>query len=353
VLKSPLLRIYRFLYDTRLYHLVFWLLYVLFWAVLFQPSDRILIALLKSSAVLSFHAGASYFNNYYLIQWFLLKRQYLTYLLSLILIIALATFPLAIIYHRFFNLGDEVRDSIWTWRFFLANGVSILLTVAVTTSLKLLKSWYQEERRTQALQKVNAQTELKFLKSQINPHFLFNSLNNLYALTLMKSDKAPEVVLRLSSILRYVLYETTEGKVPLEKEIEYLRDYIELEKIRLGERAIIETDLDGDFKQLQVEPMIFLTLVENSFKHGAARQESGAWVKLLIERESDNEIHFHVSNSRSREKSASIDILNPNNNGGIGLENLRKRLQLLYQGRHRLAIREDTDSYAVDLHIQL
>ena len=313
-----------------------------------------MIALLKSGAVLIFHAGASYFNNYFLIQWFLLKRHYFTYLLSLLLIIALATFPLAIIYHRFFNLGDAMRDSIWTWRFFTVNGVSILLTVAVTTSLKLLKSWYQEERRTQALQKVNAQTELKFLKSQINPHFLFNSLNNLYALTLMKSDKAPEVVLRLSSILRYVLYETTEGKVPLEKEIEYLRDYIELEKIRLGERAIIETDLDGDFRQLEVEPMIFLTLVENSFKHGAARQESGAWIKLQIRRTGDNEIHFHVSNSRSRKDTKdSPDLLNPNKNGGIGLENLRKRLQLLYHDRHKLTISEDADTYAADLHIQL
>jgi LytS/YehU family sensor histidine kinase len=317
---------------------------------LFQPSPRFEIALLKSAAVLVFHAGVSYFNNYFLFNWFLLKRQYATYVFTLLLIIALACYPQAIIYHRFFNLGDEVRDSIWTWRFFLANALSILLTVAVTGSLKLLKNWYQEEQFSRSLRKIHAETELKFLKSQINPHFLFNSLNNLYALTLIKSEQAPEVVLRLSNILRYVLYETSDGKVPLEKEIEYLRDYIELEKIRLGQRAHIELKITGDFSAIEIEPMMLLTLVENSFKHGTAKQNTGAWVTISLELTAADLLHFQVSNSKVEETSAP---LSNTKSSGIGLNNLKKRLDMLYQNKHKLIISDTQNRYTVDLYLNL
>lgn len=297
-----------------------------------------------------FHAGVSYFNNYFLFNWFLLKRQYATYIFTLLLIIALACYPQAIIYHRFFNLGDEVRDSIWTWRFFLANALSILLTVAVTGSLKLLKNWYQEEQFSRSLRKIHAETELKFLKSQINPHFLFNSLNNLYALTLIKSEQAPEVVLRLSNILRYVLYETAEGKVPLEKEIEYLRDYVELEKIRLGQRAHIELKIEGDFSAVEIEPMMLLTLVENSFKHGTAKQNTGAWVNMSLELAAPDLLHFQVSNSKIED--ATAPFIKPQNSG-IGLNNLKKRLDMLYQDKHKLMISDTGNRYTVDLYLNL
>ncbi|MBU6323944.1 MAG: histidine kinase [Bacteroidetes bacterium] len=317
---------------------------------MFQPSPRFDIALLKSAAVLIFHAGVSYFNNYFLFNWFLLKRQYATYIFTLLLIIALACYPQAIIYHRFFNLGEEVRDSIWTWRFFLANALSILLTVAVTGSLKLLKNWYQEEQFSRSLRKIHAETELKFLKSQINPHFLFNSLNNLYALTLIKSEQAPEVVLRLSNILRYVLYETSDGKVPLEKEVEYLRDYVELEKIRLGQRAHIELKISGDFSAVEIEPMMLLTLVENSFKHGTAKQNTGAWVTISLERTSPEVLHFQVSNSKVEE---STEPFTTPRNSGIGLNNLKKRLDMLYQDKHKLMISDTGNRYTVDLYLNL
>ncbi len=348
-MKRSLIRTYRFLYKAKIYHLLFWLLYTLFWAVLFQPSPRFEIALIKSAAVLIFHAGVSYFNNYFLLNWFLLKRQYLTYLFTLLLIIALASYPQAIIYHRFFNLDDEVRDSIWTWRFFLANGLSIFLTVAVTSSLKLLKNWYQEEQFSRALRKLHTEMELKFLKSQINPHFLFNCLNNLYALTLIKSEKAPEVVLRLSNILRYVLYETAEGKVPLEKEIEYLQNYVELEKIRLGDRAHIEVQIEGDYAATEIEPMMLLTLVENSFKHGTAKQNIGAWINISLRRSAPDVLHFQVSNSKVEE--ASESSAGDAKNGGIGLNNLKKRLDMLYQDKYKLMISDTQNRYTVDLYI--
>ncbi len=349
-MKRHFKRFYRFLYRAKIYHLLFWLLYTLFWAVLFQPSPRFEIALVKSAAVLIFHAGVSYFNNYFLLNWFLFKRQFFTYTFTLLLIIALACYPQAIIYHRFFNLDDEVRDSIWTWRFFLANALSILLTVAVTGSLKLLKNWYQEEQFSRSLRKIHAETELKFLKSQINPHFLFNSLNNLYALTLIKSEQAPEVVLRLSNILRYVLYETADGKVPLEKEIEYLRDYIELEKIRLGNRAQIELIIEGDFSAVEIEPMMLLTLVENSFKHGTAKQNMGAWIRISLQRSAPDMLHFQVSNSKMEETS---EVLPPSKSGGIGLNNLKKRLEMLYQDKHKMMISDTQNRYTVDLYLNL
>jgi len=216
--------------------------------------------------------------------------------------------------------------------------------VVLIMVLKLLKNWYDEEQSKKQLMQVNLETELKFLKSQINPHFLFNSLNNLYALTLKKSDDAPEVVLRLSNILRYVLYETGEGEVPLQKEIQYIKDYIDLEKIRLGNRVDIRFESEGDTSNKVIEPMLFLTFVENSFKHGAAAAIEKGWVDIRLNATVDK-IQFKISNSVNATSPAEL----ASNPGGIGLENLQKRLNLLYPGKYTLDLIESDSSFTVDL----
>lgn len=335
---------YKFILEARLYHLFFWIVYTLFVAIALQPGQNPREWLLFSSLILMFHAGVSYFNNYYLVNRFLYGRQYLTYIILLALSIIAASFPISIIIHKLVN-NQDLKNMVWSWNFFLLIMLSVLFSVVLSMVLKLLKNWYQEEQTNRQLQKINLETELKFLKSQINPHFLFNSLNNLYALTLKKSEQAPEVVLRLSNILRYVLYETGEGRVPLEKEIQYLRDYIDLERIRVGDRVDIRFETHGDSGGKLIEPMLLLTFVENSFKHGAAQSLNKAWINIDLDAREDA-IVFTVANSK--ENTSPTDTKTP---GGIGMVNLRKRLDLIYRGAYDLAVNDQPESYTVQLTI--
>jgi LytS/YehU family sensor histidine kinase len=213
--------------------------------------------------------------------------------------------------------------------------------------LKFLKQWYEDQRVSRELTKVQLETELKFLKAQINPHFLFNSLNNLYALTLKKSDLAPEVVLRLSDILRYVLYDTNLGSVDIQKELSHLRDFIELERIRLGDRVKIDVDLVEPPTDMNIEPMLYLTLLENAFKHGSDGINDDAWVKINGYPTLDG-YSLRIENSITKNNQKPKSEF-----GGIGLENLKKRLNLTYPGKFNFNINQSDSMYSVLLEIQL
>ncbi|MBL7812499.1 MAG: histidine kinase [Bacteroidetes bacterium] len=337
---------YKWILQARLYHLFFWLVYTLFFALAVQPGHNPREWVLYSGLILSLHGVVAYFNNYYLVNRYLYSRQYLTYVVLLALSVVAAIFPISIIVHNVIN-NKELKSIVWSWDFVLIIGLSVLFTVVLSMVLKLLKNWYSEEQLNKQLQQINLQTELKFLKSQINPHFLFNSLNNLYALTLTKSDQAPEVVLRLSNILRYVLYETADGPVPLEKEVRYLEDYIDLERIRVGSRVDIRFETQGHFGNWLIEPMLFLTFVENSFKHGVSAAIEHGWVHIHMA-EHNGTLDFDIENSK-----ADVAAGASHGPGGIGLENLRKRLDLSYAGRYQLNLTETPQAYKVHLTLQL
>lgn len=343
--KSLVHRLYKFVLQSRLYHIAFWLIYLVFWAFAVQPGVTPQQWLLYSALILFFHGLAAYFNSYYLVNRFLYTRQIGFYLTTLALSIVAVSFPISIIVHHLVN-NNDIKNIVWSWNFFLITVLTVLFTVVLIMVLKLLKNWYEEEQTRKHLIQLNLETELKFLKTQINPHFLFNSLNNLYALTLKKSDDAPEVVLKLSNILRYVLYETGEGKVPLEKEIQYIRDYIELEQIRLGSRVDIRFDTSGNLSSQMIEPMLFLTFVENSFKHGASAVIDKGWVNISLKVMSHH-IEFNIANSK---QNAAHNRLN-GHAGGIGLENLKKRLDILYPGRYNLDLKDASGEFTVNLII--
>lgn len=221
----------------------------------------------------------------------------------------------------------------------------MIFTVITTMVLKLVKQWYSDQKTTKDLQQEQLQTELKFLKSQINPHFLFNSLNNLYALTLSKSDSAPEVVLRLSNILRYILYESNEGYVSVRKEMEHVKDYVAVEKLRLGMGVTIDIDIDDAIQDDPVEPMLFLTLVENAFKHSEDILPEKRFIRIHA-KSLDTGFRFLIENTFSPSKRGS-------ETGGIGLENIKKRLNLIYPNQHDIKSSTADGVYRVDLIIKL
>lgn len=296
--------------------------------------------------MVAIHASISYFNNYFLFPQLLRRRQYLGYILSLVLSIFFASFLIALLLLQLDTIGEEEKAQLWSFGFILNNLIAVITTVAVTMSLKLIKQWYERERQNIRLVKLQTETELKYLKSQINPHFLFNTLNTIYALAIKKSDQTPEVVLKLSEILRYLLYEGGEPMVPLAKELNYVKNYLELEKIRYSNRVQIDFECKGDTSTHKIAPMLLLTFLENSFKHGVQTTAGKSFVSIVVESKAE-QIDISIVNSKQKDSEQRKE-----RHGGIGLENIQKRLNLIYPNSHELEIITTDEKFEVNLSVR-
>ena len=221
-----------------------------------------------------------------------------------------------------------------------------LLVFIFSTGIKVINQWLQTERRSKLIENEKLKTELSFLKTQINPHFLFNTLNNIYALAADKSDLTAPAVMKLSSIMRYVLSEAKNESVPLEKEIRFTNDYIELQKMRTTSNTCIVFTIAGTPNGQQISPLLFLPFVENAFKYGlSAREQSPISILLEIQK---NHVYLKVKNNKHHST-----IIKSDYNTGIGINNTKRRLDLLYPDRHTLEIDDEPGSYTINLNISL
>lgn len=202
----------------------------------------------------------------------------------------------------------------------------------------------RKEKEAAELQSEKLEAELKFLKSQINPHFLFNALNNIYTLTVLKSDHAPENLLKLSGLLRYMLYDCKAERVPLGKEIEYLRHFIDLHLLKDSRGLNVEVDLDESRPQMAIAPMLLIPFVENAFKHSKVEDRAKGWIKISLNA-ADRLIHFQVQNS------VPGNAYTKDLSGGIGLNNVQRQLELLYPGRYQLTITPQPEVFSIDLQL--
>jgi LytS/YehU family sensor histidine kinase len=227
--------------------------------------------------------------------------------------------------------------------------VNLLIITALSSLVRIPLDWLKMQSEKNELLTRNIETELQSLKNQINPHFLFNTLNNLYALTLKKSDQAPEVVLKLSDMMRYMLYECNEKEVLMEKEFRYIRNYIELEKLRYSSNTEIELNIDEGLMEKRIAPLLLIPFVENSFKHGSQSSLEKAYIKINAKLEEET-LLFSVINSKPQVLPGQI---HPKKQGGVGLVNVYKRLELIYPKRHILQIDDMPDSYSIKLIIHL
>lgn len=218
-----------------------------------------------------------------------------------------------------------------------------LLMLFMSGFIKIAQEWFKSEQQREALKVENLNAELKFLKSQINPHFLFNCLNTIYSLAHKHSAQTEHAIVKLSTIMRYMIYESNEDKVQLQQELQYLEDYIDIQRLRMPEDIVVDYAVQGNPIGLRIEPMLLVPFVENAFKHGISYAEpSFIAIAVAIEK---NQVRLVVENSMFRQRVAE--------KGGIGLQNVRKRLELLYTEDHELEITEADNQFIVDLKIVL
>jgi two-component system, LytTR family, sensor kinase len=225
------------------------------------------------------------------------------------------------------------------------NLILCILSIAVSTSIKVTEKWYSNEKERKEMENEKLTAELWFLKSQINPHFFFNTLNSIYSLAIQKSDKTPQAIVKLSEIMRYIIYESDRAVVPLRNELEYIKNYVELQRLRLTSNVIVTYDIIGPYQDILIEPLLFLPFIENAFKHGVdTLRKCEIKIKFVI---TSDQLVFTVENPVVEQRKTQTS-----ESSGIGLANSRKRLQLIYQDRHDLSVEQTKDIFKVVLTIK-
>lgn len=333
--------LYKVINSKWLQHPVFWMLSIYVIGEYFAISN--LLKFIDFYYALLFHIPLFflvYVNLSLLIPKFLQRGKYVSYLLLTIMLLAVS--------YGLHELTFEFLLPLLPTEYYMVSftDYEVLVTIFLiylvfTTLLKLSKSWYQLQR----VEKEKLSIELNSLKSQVNPHFLFNSLNSIYSLALSKSDQTAETVLELSNLLRYMLYEVGDDKVELSKEVEMLENYIELQKLRADQSTNITFSISGDPRHMKIAPLLFFPLVENSFKHGVKGVSDAAYVDMQLDLSEG--IEFKIKNNKGQ-----VDDMEQGKYGGIGLENVKRRLALIYPEKHDFQVSETETDFEVKLTIR-
>jgi sensor histidine kinase YesM len=320
------------------------------------PQDQIWIKapLILTTALIwgIFHnALIAYSVVYYLVPKYFVKKKYVLFAVN-ILLLFIIVFGLNVLYNIAAGSFTSAIGKTAQHPFMFLRGTLIRLfgnaplICGLLLSLKTLKTWHLKQLENETLIKETASAELQLLKAQIHPHFLFNTLNNIYSFTLTKSPQASELVQKLSDMLSYMVSDCEQVMVPLEKEIQLIKDYIGLEKVRYDDRLDIQMHIKGDCKNKMIVPLLMIPFVENCFKHGASMMRGRQWMQLIINI-NDNDLDFTLSNSKPRQ------TIDSSNKKGIGLANVQKRLELLYPGKHFLKTESTGNTYMVRLQVSL
>ncbi|HEY8401906.1 MAG TPA: histidine kinase [Cytophagaceae bacterium] len=340
----------RFHYLQILLHLCAWLLLFLF--PLLGRVDPDTNFLIRSLFNLSLLAAVFYLNSYLLIPRLLLKNKVRSYLFWVIVLVA-AVLLIHFGYNQMVGVGASFpKATAKVYKSFRYGPVgrlmphffSVLFMLAVSTSVRLISEYLRKENEQKERDNEKLNSELGFLRSQINPHFLFNTLNNIYGLAATGSKDTEKAILKLSDLMRYMLEDALVEKVPLAKEIDYLKNFIELQKLRIAQTVEVQFTITGEAGNQMIEPMLLIPFIENAFKHGISyRVKSYIYIDLIIE---EHKLSLKVENSLAPEPAERDSV------SGIGLQNVYRRLDLLYPDKYLLNISKG-ESYIVNLEIQL
>ena len=332
------------------------LLHVLFWAVIMYYNTALLSFsdheyfkhFTQLLYTLPLDMLAVYFTIYFIIPTLLIKRRYVLFGLVLLTsaagIVLLARYVNFRLVYPWMYPQSYANFRYWSFVSIINNIFTVYSIVSMAVAVKLFKYWFRSQKQKSNLEKQNLQSELALLRVQINPHFLFNTLNNIDSLVQSNSEKAFSALIKLSDIMRYMLYDASIDKVPLEKELEYIESYVSLEKLRLKDNQFTVLEIHGKSNGFMIAPMLLVPFIENAFKHGSKDLRSpGIVIKINNEA---GQLNLYVMNyfndSEQKDKTQ-----------GIGLQNVNRRLELLYPGEHILNISQEDKKYIVNLKIDL
>ncbi|CAG5073329.1 hypothetical protein DYBT9623_04784 [Dyadobacter sp. CECT 9623] len=345
-------------YPPLLLHLLGWGFLAMF--LMWQPLNwqiQFPIAFWIKQAVLFTLLVVIFYTNYYvLFPRFLARNKYVQFILLNVALVLAIAFAMEQVKNNI-DFGSQMESAFRLAR--EANGekkraekldnfamITALMVIGLSTSIAAVRNAQMDKQYRQNLEKEKINSELSFLKAQINPHFFFNTLNNIYALTVIDVEAAREALHKLSRMMRYVLYETQHGTVLLSQEIAFAQDYIQLMQLRLTDKVTVHLDPPVPMHDVSIAPMLFLPFIENAFKHGvSAVQPSRIDIKIS---QSGNKIFVEVKNTLFPDKRAILDESN-----GIGLANTQRRLDLLYPGKYQLEVNENKVEKEFEVHLEL
>ena len=341
----------------KTWHLTFWAVYIMLNVLLniafagptdleYAPLLRLARFVFAEVVVLLPGLTAAYLFIYWLVSTYFSTKKYLQFfLVTLITLLPLIFLNRVLTYYVVYPvLYDEFPPySLIGAERLLYAFLDILTPIGLFSTVELLLSRQAEKQRSVQLEKEKLQSELLFLRSQTNPHFLFNTLNNIYVLARKQSEQTAPIIMKLSKLLRYMLYECNTPTVPIQKEIQVIKDYIALEALRYNERLKVDLDIELEDPDSPIAPLLLIPFVENAFKHGASESRFNIQIDIKIIQK-EEKLFFSIKNNKADAP--------PTNELGIGLKNIKRQLALIYPNRHELRIADDAGFYQVDLHLQ-
>ncbi|MBL7740472.1 MAG: histidine kinase [Chitinophagaceae bacterium] len=335
-----------FFFRYRLHHVLIWMLVFCLWYYLryqdYSTREKAFkITLLKVTDL----ALMIYLANYVLVPALLYRKKYVWFGLGYLTMILLSSYGKMQLIGSI--LGNPGLFSITSTNFKMRvydNLIPHFFLVTAGVAVKLVMDYIRTQQRLNEMAKEKAEAELNFLKSQINPHFLFNSLNAVYFLISKENSEARQALHKFSDMLRYQLYEMNGASIPIEKEVAYLKDYVDLQKLRKDENYRVEFNCGPEVKGFSIEPLLLIPFVENAFKHISHKTNEQNFVRLNMSRQNGHFV-FSIENSKETDRTTE-------KHGGIGLSNVKRRLELLYPGNYELEIKSREDSYGVHLKLK-
>jgi len=336
-------------------HILFWLISItLLTLVFFFYEERLHFNLIIKSLIINIgFATGVYINLIVLVPKFLKQKNYIFYIFWLVVLLTLCSLitQYTFIYPFHYLFGNTNQFTSFNSTLHSAFFFATLVYIIATSFLKFIKDWLSMQDLNLKLEKTERQkleAELKTLKGQLNPHFLFNSLNNIYSLALIKSDKVPELILKLSDLMRHIIYESKENYISLEKELDFVNNFIALQKIRTSDKTKIEYKLEGQIPSAKIAPLLFEPFIDNAFKHGLPGTHDSDYITILFNFNQAGFLIFQLENNYEDSEQWN------KKNSGIGIENVKQRLKHLYkQNEYELILQKEAGIFSVLLKIKL
>ncbi len=337
-------------------HLAFWLASICLILFLFYYNEnniQFTLAILSKALIINLgFALAVYFNLWVLIPRFLKQKSYVFYIFWVIILLTLSSLLIQLLLrYPFHNLPDSTNRFYFDTNLHAAYFFATLIYVAFSSFLKIIKDWVTLQDVNLKLAKIEQQkleAELKTLKGQLNPHFLFNSLNNIYSLALVQSYKVPELILTLAELMRHIIYESRENFISLEKEIEFVTNFIAMQKIRISEQVQIIYELKGTVPQAKIAPLLFEPFIDNAFKHGLPENDGKDYIHISFDFSKNKWLSFYIENNFEPMTETT------SKSNGLGISNVQQRLQHLYSpSEYRLNIIHQSSIHSVTLNLNL